>query len=128
MIYLGLFFPRIFASIQFIFLLLLFNWASLFYLILLIYIIKIITQTITKLIIIYITENYKIVKKNSEKSNQKYCCSFELLFAKLLRKGCANWLLSTALRCRSFSKKTSKKSTYAVMVRIIITFANQIFL
>ena len=35
---------------------------------------------------------------------------------------------STALRCEYFSKKTSKKCTYAVMVRIIITFANQIFL
>ena len=35
---------------------------------------------------------------------------------------------STALRCGSFSEKTSKKSTCAVIIRIIITFANQIFL
>ena len=32
---------------------------------------------------------------------------------------------STALR--SFSEKTSKKSTCVVMIRIIITFENQIF-
>ena len=35
---------------------------------------------------------------------------------------------STALRCDSFSKKISKKITCAIMIRIIITFANQIFL
>ena len=35
---------------------------------------------------------------------------------------------STALKCRSFSEKSSKNSTCAVMIRIIITFANQIFL
>ena len=32
---------------------------------------------------------------------------------------------STALKCGSFLEKTSKKSTCAVMIRIIITFANQ---
>ena len=35
---------------------------------------------------------------------------------------------STALRCGSFSEKSLKKSTCAVMIRIIITFRNQIFL
>ena len=35
---------------------------------------------------------------------------------------------STALRCGSFSKKTSKKSTSAIMIRINVTFANQILL
>ena len=35
---------------------------------------------------------------------------------------------STALRCGSFSEKTSIKSTCAVMRRIIITFGNKIFL
>ena len=35
---------------------------------------------------------------------------------------------STVLRCGSFSEKTSKKSTCAVIIRIIITFANQISL
>ena len=35
---------------------------------------------------------------------------------------------STALRCGSFSEKTSKKSTCAVMIRIIITYANEVFL
>ena len=38
------------------------------------------------------------------------------------------FLYSTTLRCGSFSKKTSKKSTCAVMIRIIVTFANQRFL
>ena len=37
--------------------------------------------------------------------------------------------LSTALRCGSFAeKKTLKKSTCAIMIRTVITFANQIFL
>ena len=31
-----------------------------------------------------------------------------------------------ALRCGSFSEKTLKKSTCAVMIRIIITFGNEI--
>ena len=35
---------------------------------------------------------------------------------------------STALRCGSFSEKISKKSPSAIMIRIIVTFANQIFL
>ena len=35
---------------------------------------------------------------------------------------------SMALRCRSFSKKTLKRSTCTVLIRIIITFGNQIFL
>ena len=35
---------------------------------------------------------------------------------------------STALRCVSFSGKSLKKSTCAVMIRIIITFGNQIIL
>ena len=35
---------------------------------------------------------------------------------------------STALRYGSFLEKTSKKSTYDIMIRIIITFSNQIFL
>ena len=35
---------------------------------------------------------------------------------------------STALRCRFFTEKTLKKSTCAVMIRIIITLGNQIFL
>ena len=35
---------------------------------------------------------------------------------------------STALRCRSLSEKLSSKSTCAVMIRIIITFTNQMFL
>ena len=35
---------------------------------------------------------------------------------------------STALKCGSFSKKTSKESTCAVMIRIIVSFAHQIFL
>ena len=35
---------------------------------------------------------------------------------------------STALKCGSFSEKTSKKSNCALMIRIIITFANQVFL
>ena len=35
---------------------------------------------------------------------------------------------STALRCGSFSGKKIKKGTSAVMIRIIITFGNQIFL
>ena len=35
---------------------------------------------------------------------------------------------SMAIRCGSCSEKTSKKSTCAVTRRIIITFANQIFL
>ena len=34
----------------------------------------------------------------------------------------------TALMCGSCSKKALKKSTYAVMIRIIIAFANQISL
>ena len=34
---------------------------------------------------------------------------------------------TTTFRCESFSEKTSEKSTCAVMVRIIITFANQTF-
>ena len=38
---------------------------------------------------------------------------------------CAN---STALRCWSFLEKTLKKSTCVVMIRIIITSPNQIFL
>ena len=33
---------------------------------------------------------------------------------------------STALSCRSFSRKISKKSTFAIVIRIVITFANQI--
>ena len=37
-------------------------------------------------------------------------------------------MCSTALRCGSFSEKTLKKSTCAVMIRIIITFGDQIFL
>ena len=35
---------------------------------------------------------------------------------------------STALRCGSFLEKILKKSTCAIMIRIIVTFANQIFL
>ena len=37
-------------------------------------------------------------------------------------------LISAALRCEPFSEKTLKKSTCAVMIRIIITQGNQIFL
>ena len=36
--------------------------------------------------------------------------------------------ISVPLRCGSFSGKTSKKSTCAIMIRIIGTSANQIFL
>ena len=35
---------------------------------------------------------------------------------------------STAIRCGSFSKKILKKNTCAIMIRIIVTFTNQIFL
>ena len=35
---------------------------------------------------------------------------------------------STALRCRSLSAKISKKCTCAIMIRIIVSFANQLFL
>ena len=37
-------------------------------------------------------------------------------------------LYSTALSCGSLSKKISKKSTFTIMIRIFITFANKIFL
>ena len=36
--------------------------------------------------------------------------------------------ISTALRCGSFSEKSLEKSTRAAMMRIIITFRNQVFL
>ena len=36
--------------------------------------------------------------------------------------------ISTSLRCGSFSEKIWKKSTCAVMIRITVTFANQILL
>ena len=45
-----------------------------------------------------------------------------------LVSGMKLFLYSMALRCGSFSEKTLKKSTCAVMIRIIITFGNQIFL
>ena len=35
---------------------------------------------------------------------------------------------STALRCRSFFGKNTEKSTCAVIIRITVTFGNQIFM
>ena len=61
---------------------------------------------------------------------RKFCC-----FYKILKSQSPEYLYliipihnSTALRCGSFSEKSSKKNTCAVMIRIIITFGNHIFL
>ena len=60
----------------------------------------------------------------------KYLCfwSFSYIYHSLLRSSRAFDDIPSTLRCGSFSEKTSKKSTCAVMIRIIITFANQMFL
>ena len=42
--------------------------------------------------------------------------------------GACKAYFSTALRCEYLPEKISKKSTCVIMIRIIVAFANQIFL
>ena len=65
---------------------------------------------------IYLVGPVKEIKSGKNTTLQRLVSGMEL------------FLYSTALRCGSFSEKALKKSTCAVMIRIIITFENQIFL
>ena len=59
--------------------------------------------------------------------NKKFFEDYQKFMNDILQKGHAR-VASTALRCGPFSKKIFKKSTCAIMIRIIATFANQILL
>ena len=67
-------------------------------------------------------------KQKQDYSGSNFCYFFHFTLNPPLLLDALVLYNSTALRCGSFLKKISKKSTCAVMVKIIITFSNQIFL
>ena len=69
-------------------------------------------------------DKFKQKLRNIDWNNIKILQNVNDAYSKFLEIIC----YSAALRCRSFSEKTSKECTCAVMIRIITTFANQIFL
>ena len=72
-------------------------------------------------------ESYRLCKVISYVNNENLLWKNMLSF--ILFDYTYTLIHSTALRCGSFSKKKDiEKSICAVMIRIIITFADQIFL
>ena len=78
----------------------------------------------------YISTALNLAYNKNNLHKTLYYRSRNMLSFDLLGKGLEilHHIFSTALRCGSFSKKLLKISTCAVMIRIIITFRNQIFL